>query len=82
MEDTCREYGRTIEFDKSEGPTTAFTFLGIELETVALELHLHLSKLEQLKSILFYGEVGLEVCTKRELLSLIIGLLSHACKVV
>lgn len=53
MEDTCREYGRTIEFDKSEIPTTAFTFLGIKLDTVALELRLRLSKLEQLKSILF-----------------------------
>ena len=80
MEDTCRECGMPIEFDKSEGPTTALTFLGIELDTVALELHLPLSKLEQLKSTLSVWR-GRKACTKRELLSLI-GLLSHACKVV
>ena len=69
-----------IEFDKSEGPTTALAFLGIELDTVTLELRLPLSKLEQLKSTLSVWR-GRKACTKRELLSLI-GLLSHACKVV
>ena len=67
----------SIEFDKSEGPTTALTFLGIELDTVILELCLPLSKLEQLKSNLSVWR-GRKACTKRELLSLI-GLLSHAC---
>ena len=31
MEDTCRVCGMPIEFDKSEGPTTALPFLSIEL---------------------------------------------------
>ena len=66
-----------IEFDKSEVPTTTLTFLSIELDTVALDLRLPLSKFEQLKSIWR----GHKACTKRELHSLI-GLLSHACKVV
>ena len=63
MEDTCRECGMPIEVDKSEGPTTALTFLGIELDTVALELRLPLPKLEQLKSTLSVWR-GHKACTK------------------
>ena len=80
MNDACRETGMPIEVDKCEGPATTLTFLGIELDTVALELRLPLSKLEQLKSTLSLWR-GRKACTKRELLSLI-GLLSHACKVI
>lgn len=80
MTDTCMESGMPIEFDKSVGPTTVLTFLGIELDTLALEIRLPLAKLEQLKSTVAVWR-GRKACTKRELLSLI-GLMSHACKVV
>ena len=74
MEDTCRECGMPIEFDKSEGPTTTLTFLGIELNTVALEIHLPLSKLKQLKSTLSVWR-GCKACTKE-------SFSSQPCKLV
>ena len=56
------------------------TFLGMELDSVALEIRLPQEKLSQLKAVLASWR-GRKVCRKRDLLSLI-GLLSHACKVV
>ena len=77
MEDTCRVCGMPIEFDKSEGPTTALPFLGIELDTVEPEICLPLSKLKSTYSVWR----GHKACTKRELLALI-SVLSHLPKVV
>lgn len=58
----------------------AIPFLGIELDSVVLELRLPQDKLQRLKVLL---ELWREKrsCKKRNLHSLI-GLLSHACKVV
>ena len=56
------------------------TFLGIELDTVELELRLPQDKLVWLTTELA-GWRGRKACKKRDLLSLI-GVLSHACKVV
>ena len=65
---------------KCEGPTTCFTFLGIEMDSRARILRLPADKLQRL--ILVFQEWGdRKVCTWRELESLI-GLLNHACKVV
>ena len=55
-------------------------FLGIEIDTSRLEMHLPAEKAKQLKELLKSWE-GKKHCQKRELLSLI-GKLSHACKVV
>ena len=55
-------------------------FLGMELDTVALEIRLPQAKLQQLQTMLLAWR-GRKVCRKRELLSLI-GSLSHACKAV
>ena len=56
------------------------TFLGIEVDTNKLEIHLPPEKLHQLKAEI-QSWSGRESCSKRELLS-IIGKLQHACCVV
>ena len=80
MLETCRVTGFPVESGKSEGPTTMLTFLGIEIDTVSMEMRLPLDKLARLREVIrdFRGRKG---CKKRELLSLI-GSLSHACKVI
>ena len=69
-----------MEPEKDEGPATTLSFVGIELDSVAMEVCLPLEKLQRRKEALQMWR-GRKVCKKRELPSLI-GLLSHACKVV
>ena len=66
-----------MEPEKDEGPATTLPFLGIELDSIALEFQLPLDKLQRLKEVLGSWR-DRHSCKKRELLSLI-GLLSHAC---
>ena len=73
--------------EKTEGPCTQLTFLGIEIDTVANQLRLPRDKQENLQTALRYW-TGLENSqgprrsgSKREPLSLI-DLLNHAAKVV
>ena len=80
MHETCRELGVPVEEAKSEGPVSKLHFLGIELDTTAMELRLPHEKLTSLLKLLGDWR-GKKSCTKRELLS-IIGSLSHATKVV
>ena len=54
--------------------------LGIEVDMHAMELSLLTDKMERLKKTLQARKIK-RSCTRRELVSLI-GLLSHACKVV
>ena len=72
--------GIPSEPSKLEGPATCLTFLGIEIDTVALEMRLPADKLGRLKSILA-ATLGKKAVTKRELQSLV-RLLQHATKVV
>lgn len=65
---------------KEEGPSTCVGVLGVELDTVKLEIRLPADKLARLKVSLETWK-GRRACKKRELLSLI-GSLSHACKAV
>ena len=65
---------------KVEGPSQKLEFLGITLDTVALEASLSEEKISKLKGEI-EGFLSRRKCTKRELLSLI-GSLSFACKVV
>ena len=77
---TCSEAGAPVVEERSEGPATVLPFLGIEIDSIAMELGLPADKLKQLQQIL--GQWwGKKVCRKRELQS-IISSLSHACKVV
>lgn len=80
MLQVCEETGAPVEEDKSEGPATTLPFLGIEIDTVAMELRLPPEKLHQLLQKLTQWR-GKTACTKRELQS-IVGSLSHACKVI
>ena len=69
MNAVCNETGIPIEQEKNEGPATHITFLGIEIDTVALEIRLPHDKLSVLKSSLQSWR-GRKACRKRELLSL------------
>ena len=80
MRETCEEVGLPTEPEKDEGPATTISFLGLELDTVALETRLPEDKLTRLRAELSKWR-DRKACRKRELLSLI-GSLSHACKAV
>ena len=80
MHDTCSELGLPTDPEKDEGPSSSLAFTGIEIDTVAMELRLPKQKLDCLKAELA-GWRGKKACRKEDLLSLI-GVLSHACKVV
>ena len=76
----CRELGVPIAEDKTDGPATTITYLGIEIDTVAMTIRLPAEKLEKVK-LLMKEWAGRRKCTKRELLALI-GFLAFVCKVV
>ena len=65
---------------KHEGPTTCLAFLGILINTVKGELHLHQDKLQQHMDLVRQW-AGHKTCTRKELESFI-GLLNHICKAV
>lgn len=76
----CSELGVPIAEDKTVGPSTMVTYLGIEIDTQEQTIRLPVEKLTEIKLLLHkWGRK--KKCTKRELLSLI-GSLSFACKVV
>ena len=76
----CERVGLLVAHEKSEGPATRLTFLGMELDTQSLEIRLPAKKLRQLKDLLACWR-GRKACRKRELLSLV-GVLAHADKAV
>ena len=76
----CLTLGIPIADEKTEGPTTCLTFLGIELDTVAMEAHLPAAKLADLKLLVNEWHAKRHA-TVRELQSLV-GTLSFACKVI
>ena len=78
--DTCSQLGVPVAAEKTVGPATVVTFLGVEVDTVEMELWLPLRKLEKLKELVALWRVR-KGCRKRDLQSLA-GHLSHACKVV
>ncbi|MBC7643931.1 MAG: hypothetical protein H7123_02315, partial [Thermoleophilia bacterium] len=76
----CEGLGVPIAPEKTEGPTTRLTFLGVELDTVAMTARLSESKLALLVSLLD-GWAGKQHATKVELQSLC-GKLQWACQVI
>ena len=80
LKGVCKAAGMPLEEEKEEGPSTAITFLGLELDTVNLVVRLPEEKLKELRATLQSWR-GMKSCRKRELLS-IIGSLSHACKAI
>lgn len=77
---TLSELGIPLAPDKVEGPTTCLTFLGIELDTMAMTISLPEDKLQRLQFMLLAWQ-DRKACTKRGLLSLV-GMLQHATMVV
>ena len=77
---TCKRLGVPLEPSKLEGPTTCLTFLGIEIDTVALQIRLPEEKLATLRRELT-GVLSRKVISKKALQS-ITGLLQFASKVV
>ena len=66
----CECLGVPVALNKLEGPTTLITFLGILLDTVAMELRLPQEKLQRLKGLIQQWQRK-KSCCKRELQSLI-----------
>ena len=80
MHGVCERLGMPTEPSKDEGPATVLSFLGLELDTMALEVRLPEEKMRRLKVVLGSWR-GRKACRKQELLSLI-GSLTHACRAV
>ena len=83
----CKDLGFPVADEKTAGPATCLTFLGIEIDSVACQIRLPKEKLEHLLSTVQVWMRGSDQpiprysSTKRELLSLV-GFLSHAASVV
>ena len=83
----CQELGFPVAEEKTEGPTTVITFLGIEIDTVRQQVRLPREKLARLTSSIAGWMSRTEhpsprnSARKRDLLSLL-GLLHHAATVV
>jgi len=77
---TCPRLGVPLEMPKLEGPATYLTFLGIEVDTISMQLRLPANKLSNLKLTLSHC-LCLRIITKRVLQSLT-GLLQFATKVI
>lgn len=76
----CARLGVPIADDKTVEPTTCLTFLGIELDTVAMQMRLPASKLDELRTKV-QTTILTPTITLQDLQS-IIGLLNFACQVV
>jgi hypothetical protein len=76
----CNTLGFPLATDKIEGPCTSLCFLGICLDTIAMEAKLPDDKLLRLSKELGEWTVR-KACTRRELEHLI-GLLHFACNVI
>lgn len=76
----CLRLGVPLAHDKTEGPTTCLTFLGIELDTVAMEARLPAQRLKDLQELTVAWK-GAQRASVKELQSLT-GLLNFACYVI
>ncbi len=80
MHRVCQELGMPIEPETNEGPATTISFLGLEVDSVAMEVRLLQEKLANLRTLLRRWR-GKKATKKRDQLS-IIGSLSHACRAI
>ena len=76
----CQNLGVPVAMHKCEGPATTLTFLGIELDTIEMEMRLPLKKLSRLQEIITSWRQK-KSCLRKDLESLV-GHLCHLCKVV
>ena len=80
MTGLCSSINAPIKHEKTEGPSTTLTFLGIQLDSIAMTGSITSARKEELLRSL-RTLANTRTCTKRSLLSLI-GKLAFACKVV
>ncbi len=78
--ETCMRLGMPLDENKTEGPAEVITFLGIEIDSINMELRLTQEKLSELLNLLKKWR-GMKSCRKRDLQS-IAGSLNHACVAV
>ena len=76
----CEKLGVPMAAEKTEGPCTALVFVGIHLDTVAMQASLPEDKLEDLRQLASVWS-SKETATIAELQSLV-GTLQFACKVM
>jgi hypothetical protein len=79
--DICKLWGVPVAKDKTVEPTEILTFLGIEFETLAMELRLPNEKLVELKHTLELFVQSKKV-TLRQLQSLMVSFEAHALSVI
>ena len=83
----CNDLGLVVAPEKMQGLCTTLTFLGIEIDTVLMQLRLPTEKLQSLLRLLnswllpTKNHTARRSGTKRDLLSLV-GRLNHAARVV
>ena len=63
---TCKEVGFRVAPEKTEGPTTSLSLLGVELDTELMELRLPQKKMLKLRELVEKWRRR-KACTKREL---------------
>ena len=80
MINTCEELGFSVQPNKTVLPTTTMEYLGIEIDTVQMQLRISDERLNDIMNEL-YAWKHRKVCTKRDLLS-IIGKLTFVSRVV
>ncbi len=80
FKETCEWLGMPLDEGKEEGPSEVLTFLGLEIDTVAMEVRLPQDKLKEFKALVKRWR-GMKSCRRRDLESLV-GSLNHACKAV
>ena len=80
MASLCARINAPLKAEKTEGPSTTLTFLGIEHNSATMTASISADRKEELIHTL-RRTLASRTCTKRTLLSLI-GKLSFACKVV
>ena len=75
-----RAAGFDVQDRKTIGPSRVIEYLGVEIDTIKCRLRISSSKLREIQGVV-QEYLNKELCTKRELLS-VIGKLNHAAQVV
>lgn len=76
----CSILGVTIKREKTEYASACMTFMGLELDSVAMEARLPSEKLDKLRSLLAHHAQRRKITLKD--LQALLGLLNFCCKVV
>ncbi len=70
LKETCSMLGMPFDDAKEDGPAEVVTFLGIEVDTMNMEIRLLQAKLGELQNMLKLWR-GMKSCRKRDLQSIL-----------